>query len=140
MGASSKDRVIMATDMLYLLTFTAGMAAFWASGHASAVLPAMKNHSLAGASTLVVTAGVYGLGMLLVTLLVTRHLGRAAVVSVIIAVALGLVAAQGILHLAAGRIHNSTDVALLTFGLYLVYGGIYVLSLAVARKFANIQR
>ncbi|HVQ44504.1 MAG TPA: hypothetical protein VMT30_06065 [Candidatus Saccharimonadia bacterium] len=135
--ADSAKRVLVPTDLLYLLTFAAGMAAFWAGGHASRLLPVMKNHGLALAAGLVVTAGIYGLGLFVISLLATRRLGRGVLIATIVAVALGLAAAQGIVRLAAGHIHTKTDLGLLTFVLYLCYGAIYALSLAIARKFAK---
>ncbi len=137
MATSSENRVFVPTDLLYLLTFTAGMAAFWISGKAPVLLPHLQPRSLAIAAGMTVTAGVYGLGMLALALLVTRRLGRAALIATVIAIVLGIGAAQAISQLAAGHIHNRTDVAVATFALYLCYGAIYALALAIGRKFAR---
>lgn len=137
MGEPKNGRVLMATDMAYLFTFTAGMAAFWASGQVRSLLPPITDQTLAIVTSMVVTAGIYGLGMLLVAFIMTRRFGRSILVAVILAIVLGLAAAQGIVRLSAGRVHATSDIALLTFVLYLVYGGIYVGSLAFARKFAK---
>ncbi len=137
MAAARSSRILMASDTTYFLTFAAGMAAFWLSGRASALLPAMKNNGLAIASGLVVTGAVYGLGILVLSLVLLRHFGKGTLVSTGMAVVLGLASAQVIVRLAAGHIHNRTDVALLTFVLYLCYGLIYVISLAAGRRFAK---
>ena len=137
MAAPSSDRILMASDMLYFLTFAAGMAAFWASGRVSALLPAMTNNTLAVVAGLTVTGGVYGLGMLLLATIMFRRFGRATLIATILAVVLGLAAAQAIVHLAAGHVHNLSGLGLLTFVLYLCYGLIYVVSLAAGRRFAK---
>jgi len=138
MAVSSKERGVMPADILYLITFAAGMAAFWLSGHASILaLQNIHTHGLRTAAGLIVTGGVYGLGMLILASAVMRRLGKGAIIATVAAVALGLGAAQVIVRLAAGHIHTNTGLGLLTFALYMCYGLIYVVSLAAARRIAK---
>jgi len=138
MATPSTNRVILPADVLYLVTFAAGMLAFWASGHASVLaLHSVHSRSLYGVLSLVVTGGVYGLGMLILSLVVLRRLGKGVVISTLAAIALGLGAAQIIVRLAVGHVHTTNGVAMLTFGLYMCYGLIYVASLALGRRFAK---
>ncbi len=138
MASKSANRIILPNDVLYLLTFAAGMAAFWISGHASVlVLQAVKNPGLNTVLGMVVTGGVYGLGMLMLSIIIMRRLSKGAMVATILSVILGLIAAQVIVRLATGHVHNATGVGLLTFVLYLCYGAIYVASLAIGRRFAK---
>jgi hypothetical protein len=128
----------MASDVLYFLTFAAGMAAFWLSGHASVIaLQAVKNVGLHSILGLIVTGGVYGLGMFLLGLAVLRRVNKGLVIATVMTIILGYAAAQIIVRLAASHIHTTTGVGLLTFVLYLCYGAIYVASLAAGRRFAK---
>src|SRR4051812_43728504 len=124
MAETTEKRVIMPTDMLYLFTFAAGMAAFWAGGHAAKYLPVFKNSALSIAAGLIITAGIFALLMALISFIVTRSL-KSVLAATVISVGLGLAAAQVITRLANGHIHNRTDITILTFVLYLCYGGIY---------------
>lgn len=137
MAAASSGRVIMPTDILYLVTFTLGMLAFWASGHAAAFLPRLADPQLAVAASLLTTAGVYGLVMLVLALVVLRRHVLGALATTLISVVLGLGTAQIVIRLAAGHIHSKQDLGILTFVLYFLYGGIYMLALAVGRKLAK---
>ncbi len=138
MASHSSSRILMASDTLYFLTFAAGMAAFWLSGHASVLalhnVKAVGLHPILG---LVVTGGVYGFGMFLLALAVMRRAGKGLLIATAMAIVLGYGAAQIIVRLAASHIHTPTGIGLLTFVLYLCYGGIYVASLAVGRRFAK---
>jgi hypothetical protein len=124
--------------MLYLLTFALGMAAFWISGHVSLLLThGVKDHTAYVVLGLVATGGVYGLGMFALALAVQRRLGLGVVLATGLAVGLGLLAAQLILRAALALLHGPSAIGILTFVLYLVYGGIYAVSLAVGRRFAK---
>lgn len=135
--AKPASGIMMTSDLKYFATFTAGMAAFWVSGHAAQLLPAIKPQALSVVAALAVTAGVYGLGMLLVSWLVFRKVGRGLIISTLTAVVLGIASAQIIVRLAASHVHTKNDLAALTFALYLCYGLIYALALAVGRRFAR---
>lgn len=138
MATAGAKQVKLPPDILYLLTFTVGMAVFWISGHASVLaLQAAGNSGLRTALGLIVTGGVYGLGMLMLSILLMRRLSRGALIATALAIVLGLVAAQIIVRLATGHVQGATGVGLLTFVLYLCYGTIYVVSLAVGRQFAK---
>jgi hypothetical protein len=136
---TDNGRIFMASDLQYLLTFAAGMGAFWLSGQASTLLPVVKDRGLSMALGMVVTAAVYGLGMALWTfvLLRRRALVKPLLVATVLAVVLGILAAQLILRLAAGQITTMMHLGLLTFALYLCYGTIYLIGLAVAKKLAK---
>jgi hypothetical protein len=135
--AADGEKRTFPTDILYLLTFALGMAMFWASGHVGQLLPVMRTNTLAIAIGLGVTAGVYGLGMLILSLIVTKRV-IPTLAATLVAVVLGLIAAQLILAAVAGHLNLSVplNLGLLTFVLYLCYGGIYALALAIGRKIA----
>ncbi len=137
MAAASNDRILTSSDLFYLLTFALGMAAFWLSGKASQLLPVVSDRTASIAMGLGSTAAVYGLGMLALSLAVTRRFGRPVIISTVLAIILGLAAAQVIVRVFAPMVHSNNGVGLLTFGLYLCYGVIYVVGLAVARRFAR---
>jgi hypothetical protein len=100
-------------------------------------VPVVKSHGLAVALGLIITSGVYGLGMLMLAIILMRRLSKGAVIATILSIALGLVAAQVILRAAAPHVHTTTGVALLTFALYMCYGTIYVVSLAAGRRLSS---
>lgn len=131
MPTPNQNRTLLPTDVLYLLTFAAGMAFFWGSGHVARFVPLRAPH-LAQA-VLAVTALVYGLGIAIIAWLTTKS-ARSVGAGMIIAVVLGLVAAQVVFRTLGSHIHTKQDFTILTFVLYLLYGGIYVLGLAVARR------
>src|SRR6185369_10273522 len=100
MATPSTNRVILPADVLYLITFAAGMLAFWASGHASVLaLHSVHSRNLYTILSLAVTGGVYGLGMLVLSLAVLRRLSKGIVIATLASVALGLTAAQIIVRL-----------------------------------------
>lgn len=136
MSAQISPRGRMAPDIMYFLTFTLGMGAFWLSGRAATLLPHIANRSLATTLSMVVTALVYGLILAIWTAVIGGGLNiRRILLAVVPAVLLGMVAAQVLLRLAAGRLHNtSLDIGLFTFALFVCYGLIYVFSLALARR------
>jgi hypothetical protein len=141
MADSGEKRTTLPADMLYLLTFALGMLAFWLSGHASELLPKMFSvflrPGLATTAGLAITAAIYGLGMLILAVFATHKSLKGTVLATLIAIILGLVAAQLIVRVAAGHIHSKLDLGLLTFALYLVYGGIYAFALAMGRRVAR---
>ncbi len=137
MAQAAKKQILLSSDVKYFLTFGAGMAAFWLSGHATQFLPVIKSRPLAITAALVVTAGVYGLGMLLVAFLAFKKIGRPALIATVAAIILGIGSAQVIIRLAASHVQTKTDLGFLTFGLYLCYGIIYVIGLSLARRFAK---
>jgi hypothetical protein len=138
MASERANRLIVPTDLLYLLTFTAGMAAFWISGHASRlILQSVEIPALHSVLGIVATGGVYGLGMLMLSILVMRRLSKGAVIATVLAIGLGLVTAQIIVRLATGHVNNTAGLGLLTFVLYMCYGAIYALSLAAGRRFSK---
>lgn len=137
MAQAAKKQILLSSDVKYFLTFGAGMAAFWLSGHASQLLPAIKSQPLAVVASMVVTAGIYGLGMLIVAFLTFKKNGRPAVIATITAILLGIGSAQVIIRLAASHVHTKSDLAFLTFALYLCYGVIYVIGVSLGRRFAK---
>ncbi|HEX3081659.1 MAG TPA: hypothetical protein VHQ86_00215 [Candidatus Saccharimonadia bacterium] len=137
MVTPATGRILMASDVLYFITFATGMAVFWASGHVPSMLATAIHHHIPSWMSLVMTNGLFGLGMLALAVVVTRRLGKAAVVAAVMALVLGAVAAQVIVRLAAPHVTNNMSLGLLTFALYLVYGGIYVASLATGRRLAR---
>lgn len=133
--ASPTKGIFAASDILYLATFTAGMAAFWLSSQAVALLPSLGDKTLSGTAGIVVSGGVYGLGMFILAFAVTRRFGKPTLIATGVAIALGLLAAQIIVRLAAGQVNDKFDLSILTFILYLCYGSIYAGALALGRRF-----
>lgn len=123
-------------DLIIIATFALGMGAFWLIGIVGTYLPYLKNHSLAIAVSLTVTALIYGLIFAGWTALVIRRRQavKGIIVGSVLTIALGVVAAQAILRLATGHVHTKLDLAWLTFALYVCYGSIYVVGLAVVRR------
>lgn len=137
MAESTGKRVFLPTDMLYLMVFTLGMLGFWVSGHLSALLPRIVGGDIFQVVTrLMLTAGIYSLIMLVVAFIVLRRF-LPSLAATFVALVLGSGAAQLIVSLAAGHISGRSQFAILTFVLYLIYGLIYVLALAVGRKLAK---
>ena len=137
MATGGKDRILMASDSLYFLTFASGMTAFWISGQASALVPALKSPVLHVILGLAISGGIYGLGMFVLSSRVLHRVGKGTLFATITAVILGFAGAQIVVRLAAGHVHNTAGLGLLSFVLYLLYGTIYVASLSVGRRFAK---
>src|SRR5476649_1013732 len=137
MARSSENRILKSSDLLYFLTFASGIAAFWASGQVSIHLPAMHSRVASSTIGLLVTGGVYGLGMLILSAVVLRRAPRGIFAAVVSAILLGFIAAQLILRFVAPSLHGPASLGLLTFVLYLVYGAIYVMCLGIGRQFAK---
>lgn len=125
-------------EVQYFLMFVVGIAAFWASGYAAGMLPAMHG-VIALAAGLVVTLAVYGLifAVLQLVLLGRNRSAKAVAISTVVVVVLAVIAAQVVTQVAKGHIHNKLDLGLLTFGLYLFYGMFYVLGNTTARRLAK---
>jgi phosphoglycerol transferase MdoB-like AlkP superfamily enzyme len=123
-------------EVQYFLMFVLGIAAFWLSGFVSGLVPVMHNHMLAQVAGLVVTLAVYGLVFVaLEAVLLGRDRAlKPILVPAIIVVVLAIVAAQLLVKVASGHIHNNVDLGLLTFALYLFYGIFYVIGNTVARR------
>lgn len=136
MPTESPAKPSIYSDLLYILTFSLGMGAFWISVHAASALSHAINVRSSFVMSLLVTAVVYGVVMLMLALLIVKRL-IPALAATGISIILGLVAAQVIIRLSLGHINTKQDLGFLTFGLYLCYGGIYVLALVIARKIAN---
>ncbi len=126
-------------EIQYLVTFAAGIAAFWLSGQAVAQLADPHlGHFIAEAWHLSVTLGVYGLCMAALAVLIygrSRN-AKAIIVAAVCAVILAAVGAQLLLHL-IGLVHTKQDLGFFTFAAYLLYGLFYVVSAAVGRRFAR---
>ena len=137
MAETNRKRVLLPTDVLYLVTFTLGMLGFWVSGHISALLPRIAGGDVFQVVTrLMMTSAIYALIMLVVAAIVLRRF-LPTVIATIVALILGSVAAQLIVSLAASHISGRSQFALLTFILYFVYGLIYVVALVIGRKLAK---
>lgn len=135
MSATTTQRNFLAPDIMYFLTFVLGMGGFWLSGYISGLLPVMKDANLAALLGMAVTSFVYGAILAVWTMITSRGPAlKRVVVAVIPAVVLGIGAAQVIVRLASGKITNLTSLGILTFILFVCYGLIYVLSLALARR------
>ena len=116
-------------EIQFLISFILGMAFFWLSGQATAYLPAPSNQFLAQALGIVVSAGVYGLGIAIlvaITLGARRSL-KAILAAAVIAMVLAELTAQLLVHLVAGAIHNNTDLTIFMFVMYLLFGLYYAM-------------
>jgi hypothetical protein len=73
MASAADNKFLLPEDMLYLATFTMGMAAFWLSGNITILVPAFKNSGLlsSSAGNLGFTAFIFGFGMFVVGFLIT---------------------------------------------------------------------
>jgi hypothetical protein len=137
MSASGKSSVFSGTDLQFLLTFAAGMGAFWLSGHLPAMIPLafLRQNPIAN---LVLALLVYALGMLVWNLIVLgrRRARKPILVSTLAVTVLALVTS---LYLAFGKPPvpgGPSGVAIFVFVLYLVYGLYYVAGWAIARRLA----
>ena len=129
---------LMAPDMMYFITFALGMGAFWVSGQAVRLLPYQSNRGLATILSLLTTSLIYGLVLAAWTAITSRGLNlKRTILAVVPAILLAYGAAQIITRLAAGKITNLMSLGILTFVLFVCYGLIYVLSLALARRLAR---
>ncbi|HEY6736143.1 MAG TPA: hypothetical protein VI322_00340 [Candidatus Saccharimonadia bacterium] len=128
----------MSPDIMYFITFALGMAAFWLSGRVITLLPHMANRSAAMALGLAVTALVYGLTLAVWTIITSRKImPKRILLATVPAIILGYGAAQVITRAAAGKVTNMMSLGILTFVLFVCYGLIYVLCLALARRIAK---
>jgi hypothetical protein len=125
-------------EVQYFLMFVVGIAAFWASGYAVGILPAMHG-AMAVVAGVAATLLVYGLifAVLELVLLGQNRAAKPVAVSAVIVMILAVVGAMLLQKVAAGHIHNKLDVGLLTFALYLLYGLFYVIGNTIARRLAN---
>ena len=125
-------------EIQFLISFAAGMAAFWLSGKAAAALPVMPNHMLALISGIAVSALVYGLGAAVLAWLVlgSERSLKAVLGAGIVAIVLAEITAQALVPMAAGFVRSQATLAVLMFVLYLLFGLFYVLSNLVARRLA----
>jgi hypothetical protein len=131
--AATRESLFKKTDLLYMGVFALGMLTFWLGGHAAQYVPKGTPVIL----RLVVIAGIYGLVIFGATYLSTKRSLVAAIAAAVTGIALSLITAQFITQLAAGKLHNHFDLAVLTFVLYLVYGTIYALALLIGRTIAK---
>lgn len=138
MPATAERKSFLPSDILYFITFLLGIGAFWLSGQAVSLLPFAKLGGATMAVGMTVTALVYGAVIALWTIPVLRKISIKGVLAAAIpAVVLGIVAGQAIARLAAGKVNSLQDLGFLTFGLYVCYGLIYVISLMLARRVAR---
>lgn len=125
-------------EIQFLISFVLGMAFFWLSGKATALLPVMNNQLLAQIVGITVSAGVYGLGMAAlaaVTLGAKRSL-KAILVAAVIAMVLAEVTAQFLLKALVPIAQGNNGLAILMFILYLLFGLYYVAGNFTARRLA----
>ena len=135
MPAQPAAKSFLPSDILYFVTFLLGIAAFWLSGQAVSALHLGKLGPSAVYVAMVVTAVIYGAIIAVWTVPVLKRLSpKAMLTAAIPAVVLGIAAGQTISRLAAGHVKSLQDLGFLTFGLYVCYGLIYVVSLLLARK------
>jgi hypothetical protein len=132
------------SDLKFILTFIAGMAGFWLSGHIPALLPAKflpNNYLVVFIITLTLALIIYGLGMALWLLIV---LGRdralkPIIIPTVLIMVLALISSLVLTRVGPGLAKNATGLALLTFGLYLGYGLYYVIGWFVAKRLARSE-
>jgi len=126
-------------EIQYFLMFIAGIAVFWLSSYAVAYLPVIHSTNLANIEGLVATLAIYTLGLVLLLLLTLgrRRSPKAIVTPAIIVIILALAGAQLLVHAGHGRIHNMTDLGVLTFFSYILYGAFYVLGNTIAQRLAR---
>lgn len=125
-------------EIQFIVSFVLGMAFFWLSGKATASLPPISNQMLAQTVGILVSAGVYGLGMAAltaVTLGAKRSL-KAILVAAVVAMVLAELTAQVLLRALVGYVHNNNGLAVLMFVLYLLFGLYYVVGNLIARRLA----
>ena len=84
--------------------------------------------------SIIITNGLFALGMLMLAIILTKRLGKAAVIAAVVAFVLGIAAAQFLVYLVLPHLATAS-VGMLTFVFYLLYGSIYVVSLALGRRF-----
>jgi ACR3 family arsenite efflux pump ArsB len=140
MATTGKDRMFSSTDIQFLLTFVAGMAGFWLSGHLPSYLHlviVLHSSLVTYALNLSIAALIYGLFMVIWTgiILGRRRALKPVLVAAILATVLGLVSSFALAW--AGAHHLNISFALLAFILYLAYGIYYVIGWTVARRLAN---
>jgi hypothetical protein len=139
--SSGKDRLFSSSDIQLLLTFVAGMGAFWLSGNLPSILHI--NFSITGhqilsfAANLCVALVIYGVIMFGWSLALLRSRGAlkpslmAATTAIILALISSLILTWMGLHGVA------IPLAVLAFILYFVYGAYFIIGLAVARRLAR---
>jgi MFS family permease len=130
----------MATDMLYMLTFAVGILMFWVSGHVADVIPILPNETLDIIVSVGLTTLVFSLGIAIFSFFMQKRQFKLSAIAGLAALVLGIVADRVVVGLASGHISTQQDLTILTFVLYLVYGTIYVLALAIGRRFAKRRR
>ena len=125
-------------EIQFIVSCVLGMAFFWLSGKATAYLPVINNQMLAQIVGIIVSAGVYGLGMAglaAVTLGAKRSL-KGILVAAVVAMVLAELTAQVLLRALVPLVQGNNGLAILMFILYLLFGLYYVVSGIVAKRVA----
>ncbi|HEY2004016.1 MAG TPA: hypothetical protein VGH44_02780 [Candidatus Saccharimonadia bacterium] len=126
-------------EIQFIVSFVAGMAFFWLSSKASTFVPVMNSQLLAETLGIVISAVVYGFGIAILTTITlgAKRSFKAIIVATVIAMVLAELTAQLLVRLVAGSIHNTTQLTLFMFVMYLLFGLYYVACNFVAQRLAK---
>ena len=127
----------MATEMLYLVTFALGILMFWVSGKVADFIPILPNETLDIIMSVGLTTLIFALGIAIFSFFMQKRQLKPALLSGLAAFVLGIIADRIVVGLASGHISTQQDLTILTFVLYLVYGSVYVLALAIGRRLSK---
>jgi D-alanyl-lipoteichoic acid acyltransferase DltB (MBOAT superfamily) len=144
MPGSDSAKTFSSSDVKFILTFVAGMGAFWLSGHLPRYIPVKllpHNYAAVAIITLVLALVIYGLGMFLWSFVILGH--RRALKPVLmgttVAVILALATSLTLTYTKIAQPHNKTELTLMVFALYVVYGIYFVAGWVTANKLARAK-
>jgi hypothetical protein len=141
MSVSGKS-TFSSSDFKFLLTFVAGMGAFWLSGHLPQYLPLQQlttNRPTLVMIGLVLALAIYSLSMFIWSWLV---LGRSRdlkppLMATVAAFALALATSLTLTYTTIGAPKDKNGLVILVFVLYLLYGLYFVIGWLAAKQLAK---
>ncbi len=144
MAASGKDSLFSSGDIKFVLTFAAGMAGFWLSGHLPGLIPVQlypHNYFAVYVIGLLLALLIYGLGMVLWSWFMTgRRALKPAFLSGVVVMILALITSLILTKTSLGHVVTQGQLAVLAFVLYLVYGLYYVIGWGIASRFVPARK
>jgi hypothetical protein len=144
MSGSDSAKTFSGSDVKFILTFVAGMGAFWLSGHLPRYLPVKllpHNYTVIAIIGLVLALLIYGLGMFLWNMIILgrRRSLRPTLMGTTVAVILALATSLTLTYTQIGHPHNRTELTIMVFALYVVYGMYFVAGWITANKLAQAK-
>lgn len=142
MSASGKSQTFSSSDVKFLLTFVAGMGAFWLSGHLPQYLPLHQltnNRPTLAVIGLVLALIIYALSMFIWSWLVlgrSRNL-KPPLMATATTFVLALATSLTLTFTSVGTPQNKNGVVILVFVLYLLYGLYFVVGWLMAKRLAK---